>query len=211
MGTFAADFYLESLKPMNSHYDAFEQHGWVEIKNFLSKEESLLIRTELTNIQQKAGFKQAGIGKHAHQHVNTQQRGDFIHWINPKDAAQATSAFLLKIEEVFATLNYRFFLGIRDYECHYAHYPPGTFYKKHVDRHSAGSARRVSFVFYLNHNWQAIDGGELRIYDSQGNYGSILPEMGTLALFLSELEHEVITTKRDRMSITGWMLNEIIL
>jgi Rps23 Pro-64 3,4-dihydroxylase Tpa1-like proline 4-hydroxylase len=32
--------------------------------------------------------------------------------------------------------------------------------------------------------------------------------MGTLALFLSEKEHEVLTTQRDRMSITGWMLNE---
>jgi SM-20-related protein len=196
---------------MDSWYDTFEQRGWVEIKNFLSEEEALRIRAELIQIQEQAGFKQAGIGKHIHQHVDTFQRGDFIHWINPEQAAPTTQAFLWKIEELFASLNYMFYLGIRDYECHYAHYPPGTFYKKHVDRHSGGSARRVSFVFYLNQHWQATDGGELRIYDSEGNYQSILPELGTLALFLSELEHEVMITSRDRMSITGWMLNEVIL
>ncbi|MFM7726822.1 MAG: 2OG-Fe(II) oxygenase, partial [Flavobacteriales bacterium] len=101
-----------------------------------------------------------------------------------------------------------FYLGIQDFECHYAHYPPGSFYKKHVDRHKNGSPRRVSSVLYLNTDWLEQDGGELRIYSDEEAFRTILPQLGTLALFLSELEHEVITTSRDRMSITGWMLNE---
>jgi SM-20-related protein len=119
--------------------------------------------------------------------------------------------YLDKISAVIEQLNYNFYLGIRDYECHFAHYPPGTFYKRHVDRHKNGSPRRVSSVLYLNSNWQPCDGGELVIYNTGGAVNRIEPIEGTLVIFLSELEHEVLLTSRDRMSITGWMLNETIL
>jgi SM-20-related protein len=66
-------------------------------------------------------------------------------------------------------------------------------------------------VLYLNADWQPSDGGELVIYKPEGNEHRIQPLQGTLAIFLSELEHEVLLTSRDRMSITGWMLNETIL
>ena len=49
------------------------------------------------------------------------------------------------------------------------------------------------------------------IYNPEGVEHRIQPLQGTLAIFLSELEHEVLLTSRDRMSITGWMLNETIL
>jgi len=86
---------------------------------------------------------------------------------------------------VIQALNRNFYLGIRDYECHYTEYPEGTFYKKHVDRHKSGSARVVSFVLYLNSDWKATDGGQLRIYGEDECYEDILPEAGKLALFLS--------------------------
>jgi len=66
----------------------------------------------------------------------------------------------------------------------------------------------VSMVIYLNPNWQPGDGGELRLYPSDGSVINIAPKAGTLALFLSELEHEVLPTLKPRYSITGWMLDE---
>lgn len=196
---------------MDNWIDTFERHGWIEIHDFLSTEDAQGIRSEIASIQLTDGFKQAGIGKQDQQQVDTNQRGDFIRWINPQEALTHTTVFLEKINTIIEELNYTFYLGIRDFECHYAHYPPGTFYKKHVDRHKTGSARRVSFVLYLNSEWQENDGGQLLIYDSENGSHTILPRMGTLALFLSEKEHEVLVTSRDRMSITGWMLNEVIL
>lgn len=196
---------------MDNWINDFEQHGWVEIHDFISTEGAQGIRSEIDRIQLTDGFKQAGIGKHDQQQVDTNQRGDFIRWINPQEALPHTTIFLEKINTIIKELNYTFYLGIRDFECHYAHYPPGTFYKKHVDRHKTGSARRVSFVLYLNSEWQENDGGQLLIYDSENRSHSIHPRMGTLALFLSEKEHEVLVTSRDRMSITGWLLNEVIL
>lgn len=169
------------------------------------------VRSEIEAIQLKHGFRQAGIGKSNQQLIDTAQRGDFISWIDPQLALPHTAAYLASMQDIILELNRHFYLGIQDFECHYAHYPPGSFYKKHVDRHKNGSPRRVSTVLYLNPDWQETDGGELRIYDNHGHTHSIRPQLGTLALFLSELEHEVIITSRDRMSITGWLINEKIL
>jgi SM-20-related protein len=196
---------------MNSWIDHFEQHGWAEIKGFINETDSAGIRSEIVEIQNSHGFRQASIGKQDLKTVDTSQRGDFISWIDGQQAPLHTRMYLDKISAVIEQLNYNFYLGIRDYECHYAHYPPGTFYKRHVDRHKNGSPRRVSSVLYLNSNWQPCDGGELVIYNTGGAVSRIEPMEGTLVIFLSELEHEVLLTSRDRMSITGWMLNETIL
>jgi SM-20-related protein len=196
---------------MSDWLSEFEKKGWAELREFIAPNECLGIRLEIEEIQNQNGFKQASIGKEEQKAVDTSQRGDFIRWIDPQVAPSHTRSYLDKMEELKSELNRHFYLGIRDYECHYAHYPPGTFYKKHVDRHKNGSPRRVSTVLYLNPEWKPADGGELLIYNAPDISNCIEPRLGTLAIFLSELEHEVLVTGRDRMSITGWMLNEIIL
>jgi len=208
IGTFASNLYEWAMSDWLSD---FEKNGWAELKDFISPQMAHGIRSELFEIQQSKGFKQASIGKLEEKAVDTSQRGDFISWIDPANTHTHTHHYLGKMDELIAHLNSHFYLGIRDFECHYAHYPPGTFYKKHVDRHKSGSPRRVSSVLYLNPDWIPSDGGELLIYDSSENSTRIQPVSGTLAIFLSELEHEVLVTGQDRMSITGWMLNEKIL
>jgi SM-20-related protein len=196
---------------MSDWLSDFEARGWAELKEFVSPTVALNIRAEIEDIQKRNGLRQASIGKLDHKAVDTSQRGDFISWIDAYSAAPNTKTYLDSISQLIQELNYHFFLGIRDYECHYAHYPPGTFYKKHVDRHKTGSPRRVSSVLYLNPNWTQEDGGELVVYTPSEIPHRIEPNLGTLAIFLSELEHEVLVTQKDRMSITGWMLNETIL
>jgi len=196
---------------MNEWLDDLETKGWTELKNFLSIEISRGLLEEMAQLQSRVDFQQASIGKDDNKQVNLTQRGDFIYWIDPKNCLPYASEYLKNLEQIISGLNRHFYLGIRDYECHYAHYPVGSFYKRHTDRHAKGSARRVSSVFYLNPNWKESEGGELVIYEASGKSSLIKPEMGTLALFLSELEHEVLPTLRERKSITGWMLTETIL
>ena len=57
-----------------------------------------------------------------------------------------------------AELNRALFLSLKDYETHFAIYPPGTFYEKHVDQFQSSGARKISFAFYLNENWTQSDG-----------------------------------------------------
>jgi SM-20-related protein len=186
----------------------FEEAGMMIIPNALHHGEISGIQSELLVLQSENKFKKAGIGKKDEFVIDLNERGDFISWIDPERVLPHTSRYVELLQEIIQTLNRNFYLGIRDFEIHYAHYPAGTFYKKHVDRHRAGSSRVVSVVLYLNETWQPNDGGELVIYHEDTSETKIQPIGGHLAIFLSSKEHEVLPTLRSRMSITGWLLNE---
>lgn len=152
-----------------------------------------------------AEFKTAGIGRQDDFQVNRFVRNDKICWFRGEGAA--SSAFLAWMEQLRCELNRRLFLGLFDYECHYASYPVGAFYKKHLDAFKGQSNRVLSTVFYLNPNWASADGGELVLYDEPGDQvlESLLPAYGKLVIFLSEVfPHEVLPAHRPRHSIAGW-------
>ena len=65
-------------------------------------------------------------------------------------------------------LNREAFLGLFELEMHYAWYPPGAGYARHIDQPHGSGQRRVSLVLYLNRRWRAGDGGELKIVDDLG-------------------------------------------
>ena len=197
---------------MSDHYaaalDHFEAHGFATIPDFLPEEIVRTLSTEIDTMRSQGEMKKAGIGREAGFLVKADERGDFIHWIDPLEASPNAKIYLETLQELITQINRNFYLGIRDTEIHYAEYPEGTFYKRHSDKHRDGSARAVSMVFYLNENWKEEDGGQLRIYLEDGAMHDILPCAGTLAFFLSDKEHEVLITKRSRKSITGWLLNK---
>jgi hypothetical protein len=61
-------------------------------------------------------------------------------------------------------------LGLFDFECHFALYPPGAGYRRHLDRFTGRDssadegARVLSCVLYLNREWGPEDRGQLRLY-----------------------------------------------
>lgn len=147
----------------------------------------------------------AGIGRQTKLHNNTAMRGDTIAWVeNTTSAGQAWNTWALDLKN---HLNSRLFLGLFSFESHYAHYPAGAFYQRHLDAFEGQKNRVLSLVFYLNKNWHTDDGGQLKLYrdaaDQQGI--TVTPEQGTLAIFLSEdFPHEVLPASKDRYSIAGW-------
>lgn len=185
---------------------SFESQGYFIFDQFLDDKTIAGIRNEMLRLSNDSLFKKAGIGKREDFRIDEEQRGDFILWIDPLNALSQTALFIDKINALIVHLNRNFYLGIKEYECHYAIYPSGTFYKRHVDKHHKGSPRVVSFVFYLNENWSENHGGQLRIYGENDCAFDVEPEAGRLVVFLSEKEHEVMLTHYQRMSITGWML-----
>lgn len=192
---------------MKDFLEQFEDNGFFVFADFINQAEAQGINHEIDQLLEQSLFKKAGIGKADNFQIDTAQRGDFIHWIDTTDVAPNTRIFIEKLNELITQLNRNFYLGLRDFECHYTQYPAGTFYKRHTDRHKSGSARVVSFVLYLNSQWQTTDGGQLIIYGEGHEQHAITPSEGTLAIFLSEKEHEVLPTNRARRSITGWLLN----
>ena len=115
-------------------------------------------------------------------------------------------AFAERIDALRIALNRELMLGLVECESHYAVYPPGTGYTRHLDRLRDSDARVLSAVFYLNQAWRVADGGALRLHMADGSSRDIYPCAGDLLLFLSaQCEHEVLPATRDRMSIACWM------
>jgi SM-20-related protein len=116
------------------------------------------------------------------------------------------------LDRIRAAINRTAFLGLAEFEAHYAAYPPGAGYARHRDRFRDSDARVVSWVTYLNPEWRDEDGGALRLYteDGQGGERTIdrLPTGGSIC-FLSEIEHEVRPAHRPRHSIAGWMRRRV--
>jgi SM-20-related protein len=136
-------------------------------------------------------------------------RGDHVMWLQTDAASVEQIIYLAKLELLRLALNQRFFLGLFEFEGHFAIYPEGAFYKAHLDRHEGTNDRIVTTILYLNPNWQPGDGGELKLWTTvEGKAGAFIliePRMGTLVCFMAgDFWHEVLPAKKTRMSITGW-------
>jgi len=157
--------------------------------------------------RQNAGeFRPAAIGPQADRKILTEIRGDLICWLSEDNPLPAEAAYFAKIQSLIAYFNRTCYLGLLDAELHYAEYPVGTFYKRHLDRFRTDSRRKLSVICYLNEDWQMDEGGQLILYPLENQIESILPLGGRLVCFESDrLEHEVLSAIRPRRSITGWL------
>ena len=150
-------------------------------------------------------LKAAGIGKKENFITEKSIRNDRIVWLERSENKMADDVFFSKIDELIIHLNRRCFLGLNGSEFHFSKYKPGAYYKKHKDSFSNDDARKISAVLYLNHSWKEGDGGELNIYINE--VVTIKPIAGTFVVFESHIEHEVMLSHTNRISLTGWIKN----
>lgn len=184
---------------------AFLQDGWAVADDFLSEIQQQRLRESLQARREAGRFRKAGTGKQHSYSRDEDVRGDEISWLDRRSADQVEQEFLNLIEQFVFYLNRTCFTGIREYEMHFARYPAGSFYERHLDRFLLDDRRQFSVVCYLNEDWIAADGGALRLYPESGPQ-EVLPLGGRIVFFsASDLEHEVLPARRDRMSLTGWL------
>ncbi|MCB9990089.1 MAG: 2OG-Fe(II) oxygenase [Rhodospirillales bacterium] len=181
------------------------EKGWAVCPGYLEAARYSSLQDDLYRCDREGKFTPAGIGRQDDNTLLPSIRNDRTLWLSKTNPAQA--AFLLLMEKLRCDLNRDLFLGLFEYEAHYALYDPGGFYKKHLDSLRGEKNRIVSTVLYLNTEWTEDQGGQLVIYDPQSGQrqAEILPAGGTLVVFLSEdIPHEVIPASRERCSIAGW-------
>lgn len=156
-------------------------------------------------LNQEQAYEDAGIGR-GDDYLKTEFiRTDEIRWITGEtEAGQQWIQWTTQLKDF---LNRRLFLGLFSFESHFAHYPPGAFYKRHYDAFRGEANRVLSVVTYLNPGWGNTDGGELVLYrhDEDCEGIKVVPLYGTVVVFLSEeFPHEVLPANRDRYSVAGW-------
>jgi SM-20-related protein len=197
--------------------DSLADTGYAIIDGFLDPDQTRWLREEAIHRFTNDRFKRAGIGHQENYQVDREIRRDFIHWVSRGNLGPEGAFFFDKLDAFTQFVNRTCFLGICEAELHFAIYPPGAFYRRHLDAFNDDDARKLSFICYLNEqDWSAADGGQLRIFLPEENNGAsmldILPVGGRMVCFRSELlEHEVLPANRERISLTGWLRNRLQL
>ena len=190
--------------------DGLMEHKYSIVDGFFSPEEVLGLRQSLLEKYEEDRFKKSAIGNQANEKVIGAVRGDFILWLDEANAHDAERTFFNKMQDFTQYLNRTCFMGIAQQEFHYALYPEGTFYKRHLDTFMNDSSRKLSVVCYLNdEDWKPEYGGELTLYVNENGTETskdIYPLQGRMVVFESQvLEHEVKPVIKNRLSITGWL------
>ena len=171
---------------------------------FASAAEVLALRECARSREARGGFAPARVGPQGKERRRDTIRGDFTCWLS-EPLLPPERLLLKRLEELRLQLNRDAFLGLFELELHYARYPAGAAYSRHVDQPLGSTQRRLSLVLYLNSEWQSTDGGVLRIHHADECFVDVEPIAGRLVCFLTPgREHEVLEARRERLSISGW-------
>jgi SM-20-related protein len=171
---------------------------------FIAPEQIQALRESAHARQARGDFAAARIGSRESAQRREEIRGDFTCWLR-EPLYPPERSLLEQLEALRLELNREATLGLFDLELHYAHYSPGAGYARHVDQPLGSTLRQVSLVLYLNPDWRPDHGGVLRIHATDGQALDIEPVGGRLVCFLTGgREHEVLPTRRERLSISGW-------
>lgn len=193
----------DSLAPL---VDALVEQGWFVGQDFIDAGLCQALHRELLALAEHDALADAGIGRGTQHSLRRDIRGDAIHWLDRESLPRRQ--YLNAMAMLQRELNQALYLGLFEFEAHFAHYPPGAFYKKHVDSFQGRANRVVSTVLYLNPDWPEDGGGEMALFDPHAperEVARIPPRAGTFACFLSDtVPHEVLPTRLPRTSIAGW-------
>ncbi len=204
---------MQNLSPqLATIIDDLSENGYAICDAFLSAETITALADKATKLYLAGAMTAAKTGQHT-KLSNANIRGDSIFWLSETSEKTSVQAYFSKMHLLRNALNLHLFMNVQELETHLAVYPIGSVYEKHLDQFSQGEgvqARQLSSILYLNQDWQADDGGALRLRLTERDFIDIAPTAGKLVLFLShDFWHEVMAAKADRISLAGWFRTSI--
>ncbi|WP_136068787.1 2OG-Fe(II) oxygenase [Modicisalibacter radicis] len=186
--------------------DRLVEQGWFVGERFIDPALCRALHDELRTLADHRALQAAGVGRGEAHRLRRDIRGDAIHWLNRDSQPQRD--YLAAMAGLQGQINRALYLGLFEFEAHFAHYPPGSFYRTHLDSFQGRANRVISTVLYLTPDWPADGGGEMAIYaeeDDTRELARVRPEAGTFVCFLSDrVPHAVLPTRYPRASIAGW-------
>ena len=180
--------------------DNLDQHGFAIIDDVYPTDYVHALVNECTTHLNE--FRAAAIQNGVISNI----RSDHILWIN--DNLDIAQQHIDTLKQLSNTLNRSFYLGINDIEAHFACYNTGEFYALHRDNPQGKNGRMISAVYYLHEQWHEDWGGQLHLQDKNNQWHTIQPQPNRIAMFQSDLLHEVIVAKHQRLSITAWLRSD---
>jgi len=177
------------------------------VDDFFGPELIAALRADCQLSRRQGDFREAAVGRGERRQTRTEVRGDEILWFQQPALSVPQRICLERFEQLRLALNRTLQLGLFEFESHFAHYPAGACYSRHIDQFRGNDQRKLSCILYLNENWKPEEGGELRFYldGNSAEFEDVLPQGGRLVVFLSaQFAHEVLPANRERLSIAGW-------
>ncbi|NHB65868.1 MULTISPECIES: 2OG-Fe(II) oxygenase [Acinetobacter] len=194
---------LPATWPVDQIIDDLDQHGFSMIDNAYAPSYVEQLIAECTSNLER--FRDAAIQNGVVSNI----RSDHILWLN--EDLEISNQHVQTLQALGHELNRAFFLGIKDVEAHFACYNAGEFYALHRDNPQGKNGRMISAVYYLHDDWQDNWGGELHLQDKNDQWHIIQPKPNRIAFFQSDLMHEVLKAKHQRLSITAWLRSDTCL
>jgi SM-20-related protein len=183
------------------------ERGWYHSESFLDAETTKQLAAELNTLP----LRPARIGLGTNELQNTSIRNDSLFWLNETPMDSIQNIYLNEMTKLMEIFNRELYLGLKQFEGHYARYEKNGFYKKHLDQFIGNKERVISVITYLN---SPAKGGELRIFNKNNPNiidCDISPKAGSIVCFLShQIYHEVLPTMDERLSIAGWFRTNIL-
>ncbi|GIX31986.1 MAG: hypothetical protein KatS3mg124_2458 [Porticoccaceae bacterium] len=199
----ADERWLERTVPMAEVAAGLEGLGYALVEGFLTADEVAALRARAA--ARRGAFVPAAVGRGPAARRDRRLRGDRICWLD--SAHPVERAWLARMEAVRLALNRRLLLGLFEYEGHFAAYPPGARYARHLDSLRGGAqppgergvlSEPARLGRHRRRRARPLPAGGVWPCPSR-------PGGGCLVLFLSEeIPHEVRPARRERLSIAGW-------
>lgn len=231
---------------LDCHLNHLHTHRYVVVPDWISVAQTARLQSDAVTVAEHAGFDSC-IGHNEHTQYDTSVRhsrqcslypppSNAVGSVSTRDNIIA-AVNVLRDELQDSALMALPHLEAYETELNYLCYPDTGHYKRHLDTPyrnegwvckgrtasnggSFGGARTrrvVSFILYLNRDWDAKNGGALRIFPAHergdgstasqqtGHTVDVLPEGGTLVLLMSgDVEHLVRETRCPRQCLVGW-------
>lgn len=179
--------------------------GWTVMPQVLPRAFCMELNLWIDQQVVSGAFQRAGIGQGQRHQKNDSVRGDRVLWMPELGRERHLGSLEILLDTMRQRLNRDLFAGLETFEGHFAIYPPGGFYKRHVDTFRDDDARKLTLILYLNDHWEKADGGELILEMADQSSVTIAPTMGTIVMFDSRrCPHEVTEANAERRSFTGW-------
>jgi Predicted proline hydroxylase len=203
-----------NLSALDNMMDELATQQWSTSSEVFPLEFCQSLLQECLRLENEGALKKAAIGFGQEKSIHSEIRGDSTFWLSENTENPTHQNFLEALCAIREQLNRGLYLGLRREEAHYAVYPPKTGYQKHVDNHRGQGHRLITFILYLNENWQSLDGGALSIFKPENDEDlltQVPPQMGTFVLFCSDVfPHQVEESFAPRRSLTGWFRNDAL-
>lgn len=184
------------------------ERGFAVISNVLPADLVSELRAHCLASWHEGAFRIAGVGRGASLRVRPEIRNDSVLWLGEEWGGGALRGYRDVLEELRLAVNQALFLGLVEFEGHLSVYPPGAYYRRHLDQFRDVGLRALTCILYLNNGWAPEDGGKLRIFfdkDALSPYLDVEPMGGTFVSFLSaDFFHEVLPARKPRLALTGW-------